>query len=148
MPILRGTLQAEGALVDVLFGWSDSAVRQLRVSRRPIPQPVSARALLDTGAEVTCLAPSLVRALGLPSRGPTPANVPATGGLTFSSQHDTALTILHPSGNAGDHLVIGDLLVIEVPLTVLGYQALVGRDVLARCRFLYDGPGGRFRLTY
>jgi hypothetical protein len=68
--------------------------------------------------------------------------------LTFGSQHDTALTILHASGNAKDHLVIGDLLVLEVPLTVLGYQALVGRDVLARCRFLSHGPGGRFRLTY
>ena len=98
MPILRGIVEADGGLVDVLFGWSATAVRQLRVSLRPIPQPVTARALLDTGAEVSCFDPSLVQALGLPWRGPTPANVPATGGLTFSAQHDTALTILHPSG--------------------------------------------------
>ena len=44
--------------------------------------------------------------------------------------------------------MISDLLVVEVPLAVLGYQALVGRDVLGRCRFLYDGPSGRFKLTY
>jgi hypothetical protein len=148
MPVLKGTVEAEGALVDVQFGWSATAVRQLRVSLHPIPQPVTARALLDTGAEVSCLDLSLVQTLGLPSRGPTPANVPATGGLTFRTQHDTALTLLHPSGRAGDQLVIGDLLVIEVPLANLGYQALLGRDVLARCRFLYDGPGGRFQLSY
>ena len=148
MPILRGTVEAEGALVDVLFGWSATAVGQLRARLRPIPQAITARALLDTGAEVSCLDPSLVQALGLPWRGPTPAIVPAAGGLTFRPQHDIALTVLHPSGSARDNLVIGDLIVLEVPLVALGYQALVGRDVLAKCRFLYDGPGGRFRLTY
>jgi hypothetical protein len=72
MPTLRGTVEAEGPLVDVLFGWSASAVRQLRTMLRPIPQPVTARALRDTGAEVSCLAPSVVQALGLPSRDRLP----------------------------------------------------------------------------
>jgi hypothetical protein len=32
--------------------------------------------------------------------------------------------------------------------TRLGYAALIGRDVLSKCRFLYDGQGNRFRLLY
>jgi hypothetical protein len=55
---------------------------------------------------------------------------------------------LNPTGNAQDHLVVPDLSVLELSLSSLGYQALIGRDLLARCRFLYDGPGNAFRLTY
>jgi hypothetical protein len=148
MPILSGSIEAEGAIVDVLLGWSATAVRQLRSGLHPIPQPVTARALLDTGAETSCFDPVLIRALGLPWRGSAAVNVPATGGLTFSAQHDASVTVLHPSGSASDHLVIGDLLVVEVPLTALGYQALIGRDVLAKCRFLYEGPASQFELNY
>ncbi len=148
MPTVTGTIEADGALVEVLFGWSATATKQMRIHLHPIPQAMSARALLDTGAEITCLAPALIQALGLPARGFTPANVPAIGGLTFSQQHDTTLTILHPSGNASDHLIVSDLVVVEIQLTVLGYQALIGRDVLGKCRFLYDGLGGQFHLSY
>jgi hypothetical protein len=58
------------------------------------------------------------------------------------------LAIVHPSGNARDNLVIRDLSVFEVSLTPLGYQVIIGRDVLAKCRFLYDGPGDEFELAY
>ncbi len=148
MPILSGIIDGDGALVDVQFGWSATAVKRLRARMSPIPQPVSARALLDTGAEVTCLDTSRVRILKVPVRGPTLANIPAAGGLTLRPQHDTALTIVHPSGNAGDHLLISDLLIMEVPLAALGFQALLGRDVLARCRFIFNGPVDRFELAY
>jgi hypothetical protein len=58
------------------------------------------------------------------------------------------MTITPPSGDPRLHLVITDLTLAEVPLTALGYEALIGRDVLGRCRSLDDGPRGRFRLIY
>ncbi len=148
MPILSGTVGADGALVDVQFGLSATAVKQLRAHLSPIVQPLTVRAVIDTGAEMTCLDTALVQALRLPAHGFTPANVPAIGGLTFQSQHDAGFAMLHPSGNASDNLLVGDLLILEVSLAGLGFQALVGRDVLARCRFLYDGIGDRFELSY
>ena len=33
-------------------------------------------------------------------------------------------------------------------LAAMGYEALLGRDVLAKCVFHYDGPGGWFRLAW
>jgi hypothetical protein len=41
-----------------------------------------------------------------------------------------------------------NLLVLEVPLAGLGYQTLLGRDVLDHCDFLYAGRRQRFSLTY
>jgi hypothetical protein len=148
MPTLRASLQNEGALVDVLLGWSDSRAKQLRASLRPVPHPLQARGLLDTGAEITCVDALLIQQLGLPFGGTVLANLPAHGGLTISALHDAGLTILHPSGNMQDNLVVLNLSVLELSLAPLSYQVLVGRDVLARCRFLYNGPFNRFRLTY
>ena len=36
---------------------------------RPVPSPVNARAILDTGAEITCLDTGLILTLGLPTAG-------------------------------------------------------------------------------
>jgi hypothetical protein len=38
--------------------------------------------------------------------------------------------------------------VLEQPLGQLGYQLLIGRDVLAACLFIHDGPASRFTLAY
>ncbi len=148
MPVLNGTIEPEGALVPIILGWGAAHVALLRAAAKAIPQPVSAGALLDSGAEVTSVDPSLVQALGLPLDSFSLTNLPAGGGLTVATQYFAALTIVHPSGNAALNLVLSDLLVVELPLGPLGYRALIGRDVLARCRFLYNGPRGRFRLAY
>jgi hypothetical protein len=129
-------LQAEGALVDILAGWSAARIQQLRVALRPVPPPVHARAVLDTGAEITCLDAALIHALGLPSGGTVLANVPAQGGLTLAALHDASITLIHPSGNARDNLVVRNLSVLELSLASFGYEALLGRDLLAICHFL------------
>jgi hypothetical protein len=141
-------VQNEGALVEVMLGWSAAGTQQQRMSLRPVPPPLQARALLDTGADMTCVDPALIQQLGLPFVGMVPANLPAHGGLTFSAIHDAGFTILHPSGSAHDALAILNLSVLELSVSPLGYQVLIGRDVLARCRFLYNGPGNTFRLRY
>jgi len=148
MPVLTGLLRDEGAVVEILLGWSAAGVRQERAALRPIPPPLQTRALLDTGAELTCVDASLIQQLNLPFAGTAPVNLPAHGGLTFSALHDASVTILHPSGRPRNHLAVLDLSVVELDLAALGYQALLGRDVLARCRFLYDGPKNTFQLRY
>lgn len=148
MPVLTAPLQHEGPMVDVALGWSDARARQLRLALRPVPQPVTTRALIDTGAEMTCVDTGLVRALGLPAGMTVPVTLPAHGGWMLSSVYPASLTVVHPSGNTRDNLLLRDLSVLDAPLAALGYQALIGRDVLARCRFLYNGRDDRFRLSY
>ena len=131
-----------------MIGLSASDVQKLRMARKPVPAPVSASALLDSGAEISCLDVSLVRAIGLPVAGVTLANVPALGPPSGTFYRDIHLTVVHPLGNPQDNLVEPNLTTLEVNLGLLGYQMLIGRDMLARCRFLYNGPCGRFRLAY
>jgi len=148
MPIISDVLQPQGALVDIQVGMSAASALALRLALRSVPSPVSARAVLDSGAEITCVDQKIIQSLGLPWGGATLINLPAHGGLTISAQHDVSLIIVHPSSNAAANLVIRNLAVLEVQLAALGYEALIGRDILANCRFLYDGPRQRFRLRY
>ncbi len=148
MPVLKGILQPEGAIVDLQVGWSAGQVRQLRQAHRPVPPALDTRALVDTGAEITCMDSVLVQQLGLPLAQLALANVPALGGLRLGAHYHAGVVMIHPSGASGMNLVVPNLLILEVPLAGLGYQALMGRDLLARCDFLYGGRRQRFTLMY
>jgi hypothetical protein len=148
VPVLKGVLQAEGALVEVQLCWSAGQARRLRMAQRPVPPPLDARALLDTGAEITCIDGAVVQQLGLPLAQLALANVPVLGGLRAGAHYHAGITVFHPSGDPGRALVLQNLLILEVPLAGLGYQALIGRDVLDRCDFLYGGRRQRFALAY
>jgi hypothetical protein len=148
VPALRDALQPEGALVEVRLSWSTVHVRRLRQALQPVPQPLDCRALLDTGAEITCADTSLIQQLGLPLAQITLANVPALGGLRAGAHYHGGLTLIHPSGDARQNLLQPNMIILEVPLAVIGYQILIGRDVLDRCDFLYSGRRGRFTLAY
>lgn len=144
-------LSAEGPLVDAEVGFGEHLVRSLRQAGRAIPEPVKMRALLDTGADVTCidkhvLAPLVAR--GLPFTRFVYSNVPALGGLLPSLEYDVGLTIPHPTGQPRSSLRVRAIAIIEKPLGALGYQAVIGRDVLDRCLFIYDGPSKSFTLGY
>jgi hypothetical protein len=145
VPVLKGVLQPEGAVVEVQVSWSAGQARQLRQAHRPVPPALDARALVDTGAEITCVDGLLIQHLGLPLAQLALANVPALGGLRVGTHYHAGVVLVHPSGSS---LAVPNLLIMEVPFAGLGYQALLGRDVLARCDFLYGGRRQRFALRY
>lgn len=148
MPQLTGPLLADGALVTILIGLDRAAVQQLRLALQPIPQPKQLRALVDSGAEVTCLDSQVIRSLGLAWSGPTPVNVPAISGLMIASLYRAGVTILHATGQPALSFVVADLAVCELALGALGYEALLGRDVLDQLRFIYDGLARTFTLEW
>jgi hypothetical protein len=144
-------LQREGALVEAELGIAAVDALALRRAGRPVPGPVPLKVLIDTGAEVSCvdaqaLAPLI--ALGLTPTRHVLTNLPATGGLNFASEYAVSLTVLHPSRKPKWDLQLRNLLVVEQSLAALGYQALLGRDALARCLLIYDGPSHSFTLSY
>lgn len=149
MPSLTGAWsEFDGATVAVRVGVSRQELVRLRTARRPIPHPADLTALIDTGAQMTCIDPAATRRLGLALYGVTPVNVPAAGGLTGAVQYAASLTVVHPSGNSADDFVVPDLPLTEVNLSVLGYDILIGRDVLVLCALHLDGPGLSFTLDY
>src|SRR5262245_51923788 len=118
------------------------------MAHQPVPPSRNAWALLDTGAETTCVDTILVQHLGLPLAHVTLANVPALGGLQAGAHFHAGVALVHPSGNPRLNLEVANLLILEMQLGAIGYQILVGRDILDRCDFLYSGRRKRFRLTY
>jgi hypothetical protein len=145
MPVLKGDLQADGAVVNIRVGWSHARAQKLRQSLRPVPPPMTVRALLDTGAEITCIDHAIVKSLGLPFGGTVFANVPTHGGFAVQILCDISLTLLHP---AGTQLITANLNAMELSLAGLGYEALIGRDVLNHHSFLYHGRLKKFRLAF
>lgn len=147
MPDLTGPYTvADGAVVELIVGIGRAHFQALRNNHQPIPQPVVLRALLDPGAEATCLDRGALHGL-LPFGGLQPANLPALGGLTFAHQTSASLTISTPAG-PGHPLVVPDCPVLELDLSGAGCEALIGRDLLSAHLLVLDGPAGSFVLRY
>lgn len=151
MHTLHAPVTEDGALVEVLVGLAAPDLLALRHAGRPVPNAVSVRAVLDTAAEVSCVDPQVLTplaAVGATLLRFVLANVPALGGLGAAGVYNVGLTIVHPSGDPSANLVLRNQPVMEQSLNQLGYQTLIGRDILDRCLLVYDGPGQTFTLGY
>jgi hypothetical protein len=148
MAVLHGTLTpADGPVLSVRFALTRPEAARRRRIGQTVALPVDVTAIIDTGAEMTCIDPSTSRRLVATPLAPGLTNLPAAGGVGPSLQYDLHLTIGHPSGTPRP-LDIPDLRVYEVPLVHLGYDAILVWDVLAYCVLIYDGIAGTFTLGY
>lgn len=124
--------ETQGPLLDVMVG---------RVRRDPAKgnSRRRCRALIDTGAEFSMIDDGMAQELGLETTGNTDVltpNSPSPG--TPTKIYLASLVFEHP------------LLDTELPTRSLrggeladqGFTVLIGRDLLNRFAFMYDGPGG------
>jgi hypothetical protein len=147
--VLADTIGPTGPVVRVEINVGRTVRHGLLSQHRPIPQPITVTALVDTGADTSCVnSPALTRVALQRRRAFLRVNAPGLTGLAYQPAYFAGLTILHPSGRAADHLLIPDILVADVPLGTAGYDLLLGRDALAYCRLDYDGRAGTFTLEY
>ncbi len=96
------------------------------------------RLMIDTGAEQSILDEAVVAALGTPRRGSI-----QIAGVTSSASLAVDVHRVHFAIDGVNQTI--DLDVVALPRDGIG-DGLLGRDVLAHLRFLYDGPAGTFRL--
>ncbi len=119
---------------DTIHTGADAASRRARTYK----------ALVDTGAEITCITQEIAREVGLRVTGIAPM-------ASASGTHNANLYIAYvyvPLSGSGAR-AIGLICNAAQVLEVSGdrhYQALLGRDVLERVTFTLDGPGRRFTL--
>ena len=146
MPHLTLQVAPGGPIIDVAVGVSRARSQALQASGHPVPNPVQVRALVDTGASCTCIDPSVLASLGLSPTGVAAIHTPSTAQKPHSAnQYDVSLVLLHPKLSLTFHTVP----VVEAHLSaVQGIQALIGRDLLSNCLFVYDGQSGRFTLAF
>lgn len=132
-------LRDEGPLVTVRVGPARRAEEELRAKGRPVPDPIVVDALLDTGSGRSIIQRELARSLALTPVGAVEIDTPSSKDLPVLEYWVRFWF---------DSLTSVEVKVLEAPLPVTRIRALLGRDVLAHARFVYDGVGEEFSLTF
>ena len=138
MPHFTQVVGANGPIVRAFIAASKARAKVLADAGQPIPTPVPIEALLDTGASCTCVDPSVFAQLGLTPTGSV--SIITAGNMAEArDQYDVALVI----PDSGAPLILETIPVVASNLlTDQGFHALIGRDILNECVFVYSGRGG------
>ena len=142
----------QGPIVNAFISVSEARENALKEAELPVPDWVRIRGLIDTGASITCIDPTvLINSLALSPRGNTSVFTPSTGAKSVSKDlYDIGLWI--PPGKEGESeywFIIRTMAVICTDLREgLGCDALIGRDMLERRLFVYNGGTQQFSLAY
>jgi hypothetical protein len=146
MAILTFPINPDGLSLDVLVGLDHQASHAMLAQGAALPRPLSVRALIDSGADLTAVsAPVLNR---LPFTRGQPVRTHTAGGVIQSLTFYISLSIPPLAGTAGSLLVISRLLVTEVTAPMPGVDVLIGLDVIRQYLWVIDGPGGTFSVTF
>ena len=147
MPTITFPIQPDGLICDVLVGLDGPSTAALQASGQPILPPARCRAQIDTGTDVTCVAPAILRGLGLTI--PTLRTKTQTvGGQVSVNLFSVSLSIRDFGNPASPMLVFPTLDVMEFPVALPNVDVLIGLDVLRTIRLVVDGPAGVFTLEW
>ena len=144
MPLLTGQLTADGPVIDVLLALTPADAGKLRSAGQPVPAPLTVRALLDSGASDSCIDTRCVQTLALAPKGTRTFYTPSLAGPQTLTEYEVSLTLLHPQAS----YTFYSLPVAAAVLSPQGIEALLGRNVLKQCLFVYDGHGGTWSLGF
>lgn len=145
MPVLTFPVQADGLLVDAMIGLDRSELQALIAAGQPLPVPLLIRGVIDTGADVTAVAPSILARLGVPP-GKT-VQTHTAGGPVNTSIYDVSFSIPAIRKRMAP-FVVPQLTVTELKHSPPNIDVLIGLDVLLQCHFHLDGPARQFSLSF
>jgi hypothetical protein len=145
MPHLTFAICQDGYLLDVMVGLNGQRTAALVAARRPVIAPLLVRAMVDTGSDVTGVASRIVNYLGQPPVVQTTTHT-VSGPLSVYL-FDVSLSIPRGGNLTGPLLVLDQLRIMEMPSSLpANIEVLFGRDALAKCLFISDGPRDEFTL--
>jgi hypothetical protein len=135
-----------GPILDFLCGVSKPRAEALTKAKVAVPPYVAVRGLVDTGASITSFDSSILRQLGVVSKGTIQIHTPSTdhGKPHIANQYDVSVILRHPQATR----IWQALPVFESSLSHQGIQALIGRDILNYCLLTYDGNSKLFALAF
>lgn len=148
MPLVSGAITEHGAVIGVQVGVSESRRRLLVKHGMPVPSPVTVFAQIDTGAFATLFTPEIFGRLGAPPFRTISVRTPSTkrGEPCQCDQYDVSVTLA--SGDLTEYFPSVHAIAAEDFDSEEEIQALIGRDVLARCNFFYLGRERRFQIGF
>jgi hypothetical protein len=147
MPRVTGLIEEiSGAVIRLYVGVDRQRQILLAKHNFPVPVPIVVRAQVDTGSGVTAVAPQILETLDLRPIGKKPVITPSTGATPHECNEFVASLWLADYG-MGLHYPVANV-IASVFLPEEQIEALIGRDLLAQCAFLYDGRAGQFEFDF
>jgi len=115
--------------------------------------PFAGIGLVDSGASTSAIDLTVVAALGLQPISAVYALTASTGPAPISvNEYDVSVWFPQPSSAVQSqpsiHPIHHTLPVTEADFSLQGFHVLIGRDILARSLFIYNGLSGRFTLAF
>jgi predicted aspartyl protease len=135
-------ITSDGLVVDVLVNLEVGVLLPLWAQGRK-PQPITGRALIDTGSDISAVSSAILRQLGVPIF--QTVNTQGIGGSVAVNLHYVGLHLYDSRVTSLPWIFHPTLLVMELPAGV-PFDALIGMDVLHGCKLWVDGPAGQFTL--
>jgi len=137
-------LAGAGPVLQVEVNLPQPLINLLSSQNKPIPAPSPGFALIDTGASRTCIDSQVLSNLGISPIGVV--TMGTAGGSTSCPLFPAKLSfpvinLVIDFGSVAGVNLQGQT-TDKKPLV-----ALIGRDVLLRCLFIYSGTGGFFTLA-
>ena len=135
-------LATMGPIVEVIFAPTQAAVQAIQNAKQPIPPPIKAVAMVDTGATSTVITPQIAQHLGLQPVGQISMVTPTTNNPIVSNQY--AVDLHFPING----VQVRNIIVTEAGLIGQHIQCLIGRDVLRHGVLVYIGYNNQFTLSF
>jgi hypothetical protein len=143
MPKFTYAVSQAGLEVPVLVGLDGQHTSDLVAAGKPVPAPVLVRGLLDSGSNMTAMAPWVAQKLRLASMAS--ASTYTAGGPAAVQLFHVSITILPPSQQSG-LITLPSVWVSELPVALPDADVLVGLNVLLQAKLWLDGPARSFSL--
>jgi predicted aspartyl protease len=148
MPLLRVPIGVDGPVIELDIWISRVAAHALIAQGQAVPPSQTLRALIDTGADRTAIHPNALALINSPPAGTIRVRRPgSTTAFRRVNLHDVRLAF------AGVLALPSRTVWVEVEAAAVipadpKILALIGRDMLAHCQFIYDGPDSELLLVY
>jgi predicted aspartyl protease len=132
-------LTAIGPVIDLQIAVPIQVEGLLARDQQPLPTPVPASLLVDTGASNTVIQSGIAQRLGLQPVGTVRVNTPSSANVECPQY---SVRLLLPKG------LVATVTAIEAPLQGQNIHGLIGRDLLQHGVLVYLGTENQFTLSF
>lgn len=147
MPRLDRSFGDDGPIIDVRICVAAARAEWLAAVGSPVPEPFAVPGLVDTGVKVTAISLAIATWMGIASVGMIEASSSVLGRESRWVPVYPLRMCLGPFSDT-DPLRWRAIDAAAVDIVSPGASVLIGRDLLASCRFTYDGRKSRLLMSY
>ena len=146
MPQLTFPISPDGLALTVQIGLPGATLQAMQAAGQPLPPGISVRAPIDTRADATSVAPSVLARLGVMPF--SQRNMSTASGSVTVNAYEISVGILGAAGASGPTLVRPLWRVTDFIQPLPRIEALLGMDRVREIILTIDGPGGAFTPTF